>query len=73
MKCCDEVLSPNPEDDSFPYSRSGISGEKEKSISGLVLFACFFKKLPGTQLYHKGHQQEDPALNQEGHGALQGL
>lgn len=43
MKCCDEVLSPNPEDDSFPYSRSGISGEKEKSISGLVLFVCFLK------------------------------
>lgn len=27
---CDEVLSPNPEDNSFPYSRSGISREERR-------------------------------------------
>lgn len=69
MKCCDEVLSPNPEDDSFPYSRSGISREKEKSVSrwGDLSF-CFFKTATRSPIMSQGTGPRPSPWPQKGTG-----
>lgn len=73
---CDEVLSPNPEDNSFPYSRSGISREERRKKKALVFKtkqAITTKtKLPAAILHHREHKQ-DTAHSQERHRAVRGL
>lgn len=61
MKCCDEVLSPNPEDNGCSYSRSGISREKQERVSGWVV------------LVFKAKSDRQPQHSPRGFGAVLGL